>query len=191
MDNEELELEEEITEEETTTEEEASNEEKIHLNFEMDPVERLTKEIEFANSDYIKMVGNKLLEEFEKDSHLKEAYNTRKVTLQQVWDYIVSVAKSKQQNQYAVMSDDEVYGLAIHYVLDGEIKKTSDNYVLSKETKKSLEERAKQEFLAEQKKKLEDAEKKRIEKEKKAKEKAIEKEKKEREESGQLSLFDF
>ena len=61
------------------------------------------------------------------------------------------------------MSDDEVFGLAIHFVQDGKFKEDkNDTFTMTKEEKKSLEEQAKIEYLAEQKQKLEEVEKKRI-----------------------------
>ena len=189
--NEEL-LEEELDEEAEDETKTDSKKEKIELDFKMDAGERLAKEIEFTDSEYQKVVGSFLLKKFEEDEHLKIAYFERKVTLDQIWNSIVDVAKKKAVKNAAVMSDDEVYGLAIHFIQDGKVKEIkSSSYVLTKESKESLKERAEKEFIAEQKKKLEEAEKKRIEKEKRAKEKAIEKEKKAREEIGQMSLFDF
>ena len=193
--------------------------ETLTLDFEMDPVERLKKEIEFTNDDSQKRIGEFLLEEFSKDENIKNDYKERKVTLENIYnsiefskdeniknDYkerkvtleniynsIVEVARKKANGLSCVsISDEEVFGLAIHFIHDGEIKnQNSSSYTLSKDEKKSLEEQAKEEYLAEQKRKLEDAENKRIQKEKAAKEKALEKEKKQREESGQMSLFDF
>lgn len=171
----------------------AKSKETLTLDFEMDPIERLTKEIEFTGSEYKKIVGNFLLKEFSKDINLANDYKERKITLDKVWSSIISAARSKSENNGCVaMSDEEVFGLAIHFVHDGKIPDTkSDSYTLSKEEKESLEEKAKKEYLAEQKKKLEEAEKKRLEKEETARKKALEKQKKEREESGQMSIFDF
>lgn len=167
--------------------------EKMDLDFNSDPVGRLTKEVSFTDDEYKKVVGNFLLQQFKTDEVLKNAYFTRKVTLEEVWESITKVARKKAaDNDYAVMSDEEVFGLAIHFVQDGKIKvKSVEIYTLTKDEKKSLEEQAKEEYLAEQKAKLEAEETKRIEKEKKAKEKALEKERKQAEESGQMSLFDF
>lgn len=166
--------------------------EKLELDFSMNAIDRLQKEIDFTDDQYKKVVGNFLIEEFKKDEPLRMAYFTRKVALDAVWDFIVAQArKAAKGKNSCVMSDQEVFGLAIHFVQDGDIKETkSDKVVLTKEVKASLEEQAREEYLAEQKAKLEEAEKKRLEKEKKAKEKALEKEKREREELGMISLFD-
>ena len=169
---------------------------KIELDFSMNAIERLQIEIDFTDSEYQKVVGHYLLKEFEKDEELRLAYFTKKITLEQVWKHIYEYAKAqtkKPGNSNCVcLSDEEVFGQAVHFIQDGApIKEYKDNKVtLSKEVKKSLEEQAREEYLAEQKRKLEEEEKKRLEKEKAARAKALEKEKKEREESGQISLFD-
>lgn len=173
-----------------------SKKETITLDFTMNAIERLQLEINFTDSEYQKVVGNYLLKEFEKDEELRLAYFTKKITLEQVWKHIYEYAKAqtkKPGNSNCVcLSDEEVFGQAVHFIQDGApIKEYKDNKVtLSKEVKKSLEEQAKEEYLAEQKRKLEEAEKKRLEKEKAAKAKALEKEKEDHEKNGQMSLFD-
>lgn len=186
-------LEEEMGEELETNNEEIEVEtkekvEKIELDFLMDPIERLQKEIDFTNSDYQKIVGKFLISKFKDDEVLKICYKERKVTLKTIWDSIVATAKKKAVSGAAVMSDDEVFGLAIHFVQDGEIKVTKEEkFTLTKEEKKSLEQQARQEYLAEQKKKIEEAEKRKLEKENKK----IEAEKDKAKKCGQISLFDF
>lgn len=173
-----------------------SKKETITLDFTMNAIERLQLEINFTDSEYQKVVGNYLLKEFEKDEELRLAYFTKKITLEQVWKHIYEYAKAqtkKPGNSNCVcLSDEEVFGQAVHFIQDGApIKEYKDNKVtLSKEVKKSLEEQAKEEYLAEQKRKLEEAEKKRLGKEKAAKAKALEKEKEDHEKNGQMSLFD-
>lgn len=188
-----LEVEEEEEVEVEETEVDDSKKEKLELDFNMDAVERLTKEVEFSDSEYMKVVGNFLLKKFVEDEPLKKAYFERKVTLDQVWNSIVESARQKASGANSCcMSDEEVFGLAIHYIQDGKVKEyKKETYVLSKESQESLKERAEKEFVEEQKRKLEEAERKRIEKEERAKEKAIAKEKKHEEESGQLNLFDL
>lgn len=187
----EVEEEEEAEVEETPVDD--SKKEKLELDFNMDAVERLTKEVEFTDSEYKKVVGNFLLKKFAEDEPLKKAYFERKVTLDEVWNSIVESARKKASGANSCcMSDEEVFGLAIHFVQDGKVEVAKkETYVLSKESKESLKERAEKEFVEEQKRKLEEAERKRIEKEERAKEKAIAKEKKHQEESGQLNLFDL
>lgn len=161
--------------------------ENLELDFSMDSIVRLQKEIDFTDSEYQKIVGNFLIEQFKKDEKLKTCYSTRLVTLQAVWNSILVVAKKKATSGAAVMSDEEVFGLAIHYVQDGEIKETKEEkYTLTKAEKISLEEKARKEYLAEQKFKLEEEKRKCQEREAKK----FEQERKRREESGQLSLFE-
>ncbi len=203
MKDEELGFEEEIETEEDAEEESVQSvqkgkqakSQKLELDFNMDSSERLSKEIEFTDDYSKKAIGEFLLNEFTKDEVLKADYKARKLTLDKIFDFVKHEAKKRVKSQSGaqcvMISDTEVFGLVIHCVHDGEIKEDkSDKYVLTKEAKKSLEEQAKEEYLTEQKRKLEEAEKKRIEKEKAARERALAKEKKEREESGQISLFD-
>ena len=188
----------EVEEEETEEKSEPktkSKKETLTLDFEMEPEERLKAEINFTDDPNQKAIGEFLLQEFGKDSTIKADYKAKKVTLDKILGFVTNEAKkraSKQKNRNCVMmSDTEVFGLVIHFVHDGDIPETKgQNYTLTKEDKKSLEEQARAEYLAEQKKKLEEAEKKRIEREKKAKERAIQKEEQERKERGTISLFD-
>ena len=175
--------------------EKSPKKETLKLDFELDPVERLTKEIDFTDDPNQKAIGNFLLEEFKKDEVIKADYKAKKITVDKILAFVKNEAKkrvsAKTGTQCVMMSDQEVYGLVIHYIHDGAPAPTKDSsYTLTKEEKKSLQEQAKEEYLAEQKRKLEEAEKKRIEKEQAAKAKALEKEKEEREKSGQISLFE-
>lgn len=185
--------EEELVENDET--EKSPKKETLKLDFDMEPMERLGKEIDFVDDPSEKAIGEFLLQEFEKDNHLKADYKDKKVTLDKIFAFVKKEAEKrvsvKSGAQCVMMSSQEVYGLVIHYVHDGAPAPTKDSsYTLTKEEKKSLQEQAKEEYLAEQKRKLEEAEKKRIEKEKAAKAKALEKEKEEREKSGQISLFE-
>lgn len=175
--------------------EKSPKKETLKLDFDMEPMERLRKEIDFVDDPSEKAIGEFLLQEFEKNEVLRADYRDKKVTLDKIFAFVKNEAEKrvsvKSGTQCVMMSVQEVYGLAIHYVHDGAPTPTKDSsYTLTKEEKKSLQEQAKEEYLAEQKRKLEEAEKKRIEKEKAAKAKALEKEKEEREKSGQISLFE-
>ena len=195
MADEELELEEE--EEETETEENKPTKgEKLTLNFDMDPSERLRQEIDFSNDANEKAIGEFLLKEFEKDNVLKADYRDKKVELNKILAFVINEARKRAESQKnrscVMMSDQEVFGLVIHYVHDGAPKESKkEKYTLTKEEKKSLEQQAREEYLAEQKRKLADEEQKRLEKEKAAREKARAKEKKALEDSGQMTLFDL
>ncbi len=165
----------------------------IELNFEMDPVERLTKEVDASNDAVEKQLGAFLLEQFKKDEPLKEAYRTRKCTLKAISAHVFSEARNYAKgSSSAAVEDKIVYGWVIHFVQDGKIEKPKkESYVLTKEEEKDLKEKAKEEYLAEQKRKIAEAEAKKAEREAKAKERALKKEKQKQEESGQLSLFDI
>ena len=171
--------------------------ETLELNYDEDPIVRLQKEIDFISDKNAKLIGKFLLEEFKSDETLKADYGTKKRNLKQILDFVKKTAETRskgQNNANCVMVEDkEVYGWVIHYVHDGKVEVPNDenSFLLSEETKASLEEKAKEQYLAECKRKLEQQEAKRIEKEKKAKEKALAKEKEEQEASGQLNLFDF
>lgn len=193
MTKEEYEEYEEETEEET--EEESTPKaktKKLELDWEMDPAERLEKEIEFTSDPNRKQIGAFLLEEFKKDAVIKNDYKAKKITLDKVFGFVYSEAgKRKRTGNCVMMSEQEVYGLVIHYIHDGEIKEEkAKKYVLTEEEKLSIEEQARQEYLEEQKRKIEDQERNKLEKAEKAKQKAIEKEKAKAEASGQMSIFD-
>lgn len=167
---------------------------KIELDYEMNPIDRLAKEVEFIDSEYIKIVGEFLLEEFRRDNKLSALYKDKKITLSEVWNFIKSEASKKAKGRGCIaISDKEVFGWSIHFIQDGKsiVKTESETYTLTKEEKKSLEQQAKEQFLEEQRAKLEEEERKRIAKEEEKKKKSIEKLKKDREESGQMSFFDF
>lgn len=171
--------------------------ETIELNYDEDPIVRLQKEIDIINDKNAKLIGKFLLEEFKSDETLKADYSAKKRNLKQILDFVKNTAETRlkgQNNANCVMVEDkEVYGWVIHYVHDGKVEVPDDEntFLLDEETKASLEEKAKEQYLAECKRKLEKQEAMRIEREKKAKEKALAKEKEEQEASGQLNLFDF
>lgn len=172
--------------------------EKIEIMMDIDPIERLTKEIEVTTKNGAKKVGEFLLKEFEKDDVLKQCYFDRKVTLMNIWKYIEeeAVKMAKEEDSIAI-EDDTVYGWAIHFIQDGEIeepaaeKMVMTRTVITEEDKAKAKADALEEF---KKKELERLEKERKAKEEKEKAKLKElarKEKEKRESSGQLSLFDL
>lgn len=172
-------------------------EEKLELQMDMDPVERLTKEIEFTKIESAKRVGQFLLEQFKKDVVLRECYRDRKVALNNLWGYIVNQARKVADGQGSCAIDDEtVYGWAIHFVQDGEIKEPATEKlvvtrtVITEEEKEQAKAKALEEFKNQEVKRLEEERQKQEEKEKAKRKAALEKEKKKREESGQISLFD-
>ena len=166
----------------------------LKLDLTMEPVERLKTEIEFHKEDpNVKCIGEFLLKQFETDEPLKNAYKERKVTLDAIYTFIRDQARKKQINRCAMVSSEEVFGWAIHFIQDGSIPNELQNateVTLTEEKKASLTAQAEEEFkqqeLARLAKEKADAEAK----EKERRRKVLEKEKKEREESGQMTLFD-
>ena len=164
----------------------------IELSFELDPIERLDKEIEIEEDSQRVVIGQYLKSRFESDEVLRNAYKDKKRTLRDVYEYVINCARELAKNNNAVMVEDkDVYNWAVHYILDGEQEREDETYVLSVEEKKSIEEQAKERYMNEVLAKLraEDEEKKKKEEEKKAKELA--KFNKKKEEEGAISLFDL
>ena len=173
-------------------------EQKLEISMDADPIERLKQETEFTNNIGEKRIGEFLLEEFAKDEILKQCYFDRKVTLKATYEYIKKKAKEAANGGGSIMIDDEtVYGWAIHYVQDGNVKEpTAEKLVVTREViTEEDREKAKKDALEEYKQK----EIQRLEQERRDKEaaekarlkKLREEEKKKREESGQMSLFDL
>ena len=179
----------------------------IKLDLNMDPVERLTKEIEVETDSISIRIGQFLLEKFASDESLKNAYLERKVTLADVSKYVYTRAEDKAKdssNSSAIaISDEEVFGWVIHFVQDGEDKdvealRTGANSItLTKEEEADLRAKAMEEFKQKELERLEEerlakerAEKEATEKAEKARLKKIEEEERKRKESGQISLFD-
>lgn len=171
----------------------------IEVNFSLEPSERLKIEIEACGSSNGQNIGKHLLEEFTKDSGLAKAYFDRKITLKKVMDYVQECAKKKLNSKNGFISDDEVYGWAIHFVQDAEVKiPEAETITLTKQDKEAARLRAikalEQEELEKLKKQKEKEEQARINKEKKEREKEQERLRLEAEEAkkkGQMSLFDF
>ncbi len=176
----------------------------IELELNMDPVERLTKEIEMETDSTSIRIGNYLLEKFGSDESLKKSYFDRKVTLGDVVKYIYEKAKNKAKNSNAIAIDDaEVFGWVVHFVQDGEdenieaLRTSSDKIVLTKQEESDLRAKAMEEFkqkeierLEEEKLEKEAKESEAAEKAEKARLKKIEEEERKRKESGQMNLFD-
>ena len=166
-----------------------ANKNTLELDFSMDPVKRLSKEIEFTNSKNQKHIGNYLLEQFSHDEPLMKSYQSKKMTLSAVAGEIMRCASNKLSRKPGFISDDEVYGWIIHFVQDGEnklIKAETESY---KVTKQDAEEAKK---MAIHRLEMEEVEKLRKQKETEEKKlkKFEEKAAKTREESGQMSLFE-
>lgn len=140
---------------------------------------------ENAKSPYITAVANFLREQFKKDEKLASDYDANKIELKALWEYIYTAAIDKKiaGSNCVIMTDDEVFGLAIHYIQDG-FKEKSRAKV--RPAYDSEAEKAKAVALA---KKEAAAIRERNEAERlKAK---LEKQEAKRKASGQLSIFDF
>lgn len=166
----------------------------LKLDLTMEPVERLKTEIEFRKDDpNMKCIGEFLLKQFETDEPLKNAYKERKVTLDAIYTFIRKQAGKKQINRCAMVSSEEVFGWAIHFIQDGSIPNELQNateFTLTEEKKASLTAQAEEEFKQQELDRLAKEKADAEAKEKERRRKALEKEKKEREESGQMTLFD-
>lgn len=186
---------------------EKADEAVIELDWDMDPAERLKAEADsLKEGDQMRLVADALQKEFAKDPDLAAAYKDRKVTLEAVIGYIMDEAKKVAVDNRAMVSDETVYGWAIHFVQDGKVKepkgKSLSVKALPKETEQEIAEKAKKDFyeaemkrLAEEKRKADEKAAKEAEaKAKRDAEKAERKRKKAEEEfakSGQMSLFEF
>lgn len=97
-----------------------------------------------------------------------EMYKKPAKSLDGCWAYIVNVAKKRGNT--VCMTDDEVYGLAVHYYCEDDLKAepipksfdckmgTSESVGLSEEEKKKLRREAEEEFKARVLKELEEVE---------------------------------
>lgn len=150
------------------------------------------------------------------DALFAEMYKKPKKNIDSCWAYIVGVAKKR--GNAVCMTDDEVYGLAVHYYCEDDLQvntipenfeckmSTSENEKLSNEDKKKLRAEAEAEFKAKVMKELEAVEEmerqnleKEAEKQRKRDEAEARKRKKEEEKAeakraktaGMGCLFDF
>ena len=176
--------------------------EEIKISFDLEPSERLKQEIETLNEKDTtgKRIGAFLLEQFKKDQPLSDAYRDRKVTLEDVVKYVVSMAEDWAKNVYGgshdcFIDDEIVFGWVIHFIQDGDLPENRPTMekivILTEEEKEDAKAAALKRFEEEQYNELVAAEKAKKEAEENRLKRLKDKEKKEREESGQLLLFDF
>lgn len=176
--------------------------EQVEILFDLEPSERLAKEIETLHAKDItgKRIGEFLLEQFKKDQPLADAYRDRKVMLNDVLRYVNSMAedlaKTVYEDRHSICVDDAtVFGWVIHFVQDGDLpenRPTMEKIVsLTDEEKEDAKAAAIKRYEEEKYNELVEAERKKKEAEAKRLAKLAEKEKKEREKYGQFSLFDF
>lgn len=135
------------------------------------------------------------------DALFAEMYKKPNKNLNGCWAYIVGIAKKRGST--VCMTDDEVYGLAVHYYCEDDLKvsplpkkfesrmSTSNDVTLSEDEKVRLRREAEEEFKSKVMKDLESAEKmghKRAETEKKKRDRS---EAKKMKTAGMGCLFDF
>lgn len=87
------------------------------------------------------------------DPQFAEKYKNPKKTIEECCQYIVGEVRSKTKGSTAVMNDEEVYGMAIHYYDEDNITirktpkcSTSTSQELSEKDKKQLREQAEKEY---------------------------------------------
>lgn len=82
----------------------------------------LTAEQEKAlNHQYKKAIFNYLKGRCETDTTLAEAVKKPNKTIEGVINYIKAEAKKQAQGNVAVIADEEVFGWAVHYILEDEL----------------------------------------------------------------------
>lgn len=77
----------------------------------MDGIERIKKLSQEQKDANIKKVAEYLINR----EDLNEKFLNEEKNLKDMWEYIKKQAKEKAVNGCAVMEDEEVYGLAVHY----------------------------------------------------------------------------
>lgn len=142
-----------------------------------------------SNTKELKQIKSYLDNRAKEDEIFAKMYGKPKKDLNGCWAYIVGVAR--ERGNAVCMTDEEVYGLAVHYYCedDLEVKKLPEGFkaaasggkvdLLSDDEKKKLKKQAEEEFKAKMKKELE------VEKTQ------IKKPKRKKEELGMASLFEF
>lgn len=76
------------------------------------------KQVEETNNESMKKVGQYLLERASADKTIEKAIVDKEVDLKDVYDYITEQAREKAVNGCAMVENEEVYGWAVHYVID-------------------------------------------------------------------------
>ena len=65
------------------------------------------------------IIGNYLFEKMKNDPELEKKFDENNRSIAECYSYIVEKARQKAVNNSCCMTDEEVFGLAVHYVLDG------------------------------------------------------------------------
>lgn len=69
---------------------------------------------------YMKAIARLLAERCKTDRYLAEACNTTDKNLDMIFKYVESQAKKRATGNCAVLTDDEVLEMAVHFIMDGE-----------------------------------------------------------------------
>lgn len=171
----------------------------VELDWEMNPIERLESETKALHeTDFMGVaIAAYISAEMNKDENLAKAYKERKVTLNSILEFVMAEARKRLNGKNGQIPDAEVYGWAIHFIIDGKIpKQTGESLKLtiSQEDREAARQEALKKLQEEELAKLRKAEAKKLEREKKkveAAKKKAEEEERRRKEAGYMSLFDF
>ena len=110
---------------------------------------KFKQELEQINNPAIKKVGNYLLTREDIHKNLEKENKS----LNEMWNYVISEAKRCAVDQCAALDDETVFGWAVHYYDEDDIKvkpiKEKVNVVANKVIKKEEKEEHKKEDLVE------------------------------------------
>ena len=76
------------------------------------------KQVEETENESMKKIGQYLLERASADKTIEKAIVDKEIDLEDVYDYITEQARQKAVKGCAMVEDKEVYGWAVHYVID-------------------------------------------------------------------------
>lgn len=65
------------------------------------------------------IIGNYLFEKMKNDPELEKKFDENNRSIAECYSYIVEKARQKAVNNSCCMTSEEVFGLAVHYALDG------------------------------------------------------------------------
>lgn len=123
-------------------------------------------ELKKVDNPALRKVADYLQERAKQDSLFASSLKKEQKSLNECWNYIVAEARKKAKNNCACLEDEEVYGIAVHYYDEDDLKANPINTIVKSSVSSS----------------------KTIEKDKK---KPVKKVKKQNALDGQLSIFDF
>lgn len=82
----------------------------------------LEEQIKQASNDVMKAVGEYLLERAKTDASVARSIEKESKSLKECFNYIVGEASKQQKEGCAPIKDDDVYGMAVHYYDEDDIK---------------------------------------------------------------------